>query len=174
MTDEPDPPEPPGMTGPLPSARGPSASPNDPARHADLICREWEDVAEVYTQGRMRELGIPEEMIGVPRRERGYRRAAFIADERDGGGVTTDGINLDSGALNPDLMSDVSLQAHEAHRKARFRARIDACIAHEYEEARHKSHAEAVAAAPDTELPIGEGARRLLRAIAGGEKGRGR
>ena len=39
-------------------------------------------------------------------------------------------------------------------------------IAHEYEELRHGSHAQALKVAPKTELPISDEARRLCRAMA--------
>jgi hypothetical protein len=51
-------------------------------------------------------LGPTERQIGVRRRERNYRRAAFVAGERDDGGITPDGINVDSGVLNPQLNAE--------------------------------------------------------------------
>lgn len=43
---------------------------------------------------------------------------------------------------------------------------MHAAIAHEHEDARRGgSHAEALRHAPDTELPIREGARDILRAV---------
>src|SRR5262245_54323036 len=88
----------PAMIGTLPSARYP-AIPADPAEHAVRSAHEWEDVAETYVQERMRQLGIPGRQIGVRRRERNDRRVAFVPSERDGGGITPDGINVDSGVL---------------------------------------------------------------------------
>ena len=49
--------------------------------------------------------------------------------------------------------------------KARLRDRIDAIIAHEWAEAQHLDHQVALKAAARTELPVSEGARRILRAI---------
>ncbi len=162
MTDDPDPP---GVTGHSPSTRGLSPISTDPAEHASRVAREWEVVAETYVQERMRELGIPEKRIGVRRRELSYTRAAFIADERDGGGVTPDGINVDSGVPNPELMPCASWP------KARLRDRIDSIIAHEDAEAQ-SSHDDAVQNAPETALPIGEHARRILREIRAAEPSR--
>jgi hypothetical protein len=48
---------------------------------------------------------------------------------------------------------------------ARLRDRIDAIIAHEWEEDRLGSHEAALKAAPRTELPVSDGARRILRAL---------
>jgi hypothetical protein len=50
--------------------------------------------------------------------------------------------------------------------KARLRDRIDAIIAHEWEENRHGTHEAALRAAARTELPVSDGARRILRAMA--------
>jgi len=50
---------------------------------------------------------------------------------------------------------------------------MDAVIAHEQEEARGTPHEEVVERAPDTTLPIGDNARRILRTIAEGVKRQG-
>jgi hypothetical protein len=51
---------------------------------------------------------------------------------------------------------------------------MDAVIAHEHHESLGLAHPETVAQAPDTPLPISEGARRILRAICKREQGRER
>jgi len=56
---------------------------------------------------------------------------------------------------------------------SRLRDRMDAVIAHEQEEARGTPHEEVVERAPDTTLPIGDNARRILRTIAEGVKRQG-
>ena len=61
-----------------------------------------------------------------------------------------------------------------ARKKARLRDRMDSVIVHEYEEAKGVSHAEAVARAPDTELPVRRQVRDILGAMAEGETDRGR
>ena len=66
-------------------------------------------------------------------------------------------------------------RADEEWAKSRLRDRLDAVIAHEYEEARRgRSHVEALEHAPETELPIREDARVVLRAMRGDAPGRGR
>ncbi len=53
------------------------------------------------------------------------------------------------------------------------RDRLDAAIAHEYEEARRGgNHDEALKYAPETELPIAEGGRHILRAMRPKERQR--
>jgi hypothetical protein len=155
----------PAMIGLPPSARYP-AIPADPAEHAVRSALEWADVAESYVQKRMRELGIPEGQIGVRRRELNYRRTAFVPRECDGGGITPDGINVDSGVLNPELNAEeFGPRVSALWKKSRLRDRIDAVIAHEYEESIAGTHEGAEVRAAVTALPIRENARRILRAI---------
>ncbi len=156
----------PAMIGMPPSARFP-AIPADPAEHAVRSAHEWVDVAETYVQERMRQLGVPEWQIGVRRRERNYRRVAFVPSEGDGGGITPDGINVDSGVLNPQLNAEeIGPRASAIWERARLRDRIDAVIAHEYEESIAGTHKGAEMRTADTALPISDKARRILRAIA--------
>jgi hypothetical protein len=50
--------------------------------------------------------------------------------------------------------------------KSTLRDRIDAIIAHEYEEDRTGSHEAALKAAPKTGLPVTKGARRILLTLS--------
>lgn len=111
----------------------------------------------------MEELGVPEDMNGEPNYEGDGRWIAFNPYSRKGGTNTT-GVVIDSGVLNPDQLKGKKGGRLWIH--MRLRDRIDAIIAHEYEELRGGSHAAALKAAPDTELPISEEARRLCRAMA--------
>lgn len=151
------------MIGPSPSERGLPAIPADPAEHAVRSAREWQDVAETFVQRRMRELGIPEDKIGASSREHGISRSAFNPHDRDGGGVTT-GVTVNSGVLNPDLLK--GKKGGRIWPKARLRDRIDAIIAHEWAEGQHGTHEAALKAAARTELPVTNGARQILRAMA--------
>jgi hypothetical protein len=150
------------MIGEPPSARG--ARPAHPGLHAQQIAREWEDIGESYARRRMSELGIPEHQRGQPDFERDGRWHAFDPYGRKGGANTT-GVVVDSGVLNPDL-----LKGHKGGRiwpKMKLKDRIDAIIAHEYEELRAGGkHAEALKNAARTNLPISDEARRLNRARA--------
>jgi hypothetical protein len=151
------------MIGLPPSARGLSGRPKGIADHASAVAREWRDVAEGYVSRRMRELGIPREMNGQPDFDGDGRWRAFDPDGQKGGGNTT-GVVIDSGVLNPDLLK--GQKGSRIYPKLRLRDRIDAAIAHEYEELRTGSHAAALKAAARTKLPISDEARRLCRAMA--------
>jgi hypothetical protein len=165
MTDDPNPP---GMIGPSPSERGLPAVPADPAEHAKRVAGEWQDVAEAFIRRRMKELGIPDEMIGSSDHRSGVDRRAFYPHEVDGGGVAPGGrISVDSGVLNPEL------HPIEEWRDAGLRDRITATIAHEYEEAIGGTHEYAVEHAPETDLPVGKDVRKMLRAIRLSERGSG-
>jgi hypothetical protein len=165
-------PDPPAMIGLPPSARGLTGRPADIAEHASQVAREWEDVGEAYVQDTMRELGIAEHRIGAPDYERGGIRKAFLPDETRGG--TNDKwerLYVDSGILNPELnAAQNGPEATKIWARSRARDRVKAVIAHEDVESRGVTHDEAIQLAPDTELPIGENARKILRSIAEGAK----
>ncbi len=150
------------MIGIPPSQRG--GRPADIAAHASQVAQEWEDVGEGYVRRRMKELGIPDHQIGQPDYGGGGRNRAFDPYERQGGNNTT-GAVVDSGVLNPELLT--RKKGGRIWPKMRLKARIDAIIAHEYEELRAGGkHADALKAAAKTDLPISEEARRLNRARA--------
>lgn len=152
----------PGMIGAPPSARG--GRPADPADHAEQSAADWRDVIEAYIAIRIEELGIPDRMNGQPDYHGDGRWRAFNPHGRQGGENTT-GVVLDPGVLNPDLLR--GRKGGKLWSKARLRDRIDATIAHEYEELRHGGdHAAAIKAAARTDLPISDMARRINRARA--------
>jgi hypothetical protein len=141
----------------------PETPPSDPADHAEDFARLWADKLDQYAAERMVELGVPPEKIGAADRERGKPWRAFDPEERKGGTIT-EGIVIDSGALNPELLK--GRKGGLIWPKACLRDRIDAIIAHEREEDRHGTHVEALKAAAKTDLPVTDGARRILRAMA--------
>ncbi len=143
--------------------------------HAKEVAREWEDVAESYIQERMRQLGIPDHQIGAADYQRGGVRRVFLADEAIGGSYGTGRrLFVDSGVLNPELNAEViGSEASKVWAKSRLRDRIEAVIVHEHLEAQGIPHDEVVERAADTDLPIGENARRILRRIAEGVRRRG-
>jgi len=150
------------MIGPPPSARG--GRPADPGLHAQQIAQEWADVAESYVQRRNRELGIPEGMNGQPDFAGDGTWRAFDPNTRTGGQNTT-GVVVNSGILNPDLLRGE--MGGRIWPKMRLKDRIDAIIAHEYEELLAEGkHVNALKAAATTKLPISDEARRLNRARA--------
>ncbi len=151
----------------------PDAPPTDPADHATEFSLAWADVLDRYAAERMEELGLPPDRIGSSDHRHGIAWCAFNPYEQVGGSVDPSGrINLDSGLLNPDLMLPLGAQAGEAFRKAPLRARMDAGIAHEYEEGNGHSHDEAIDRAPETDLPISPAARELAREIKDAVRGR--
>ncbi len=135
---------------------------SDPADHAEDFAHRYERDLDQYCAIRMQELGIPERLHGAPDFERTGRWRAFIAHNRTGGRLTK-GVTVNSGCLNPEL-----LKGHPGARlfaQARLRDRIDAIIAHEYEEDRLGSHQAALKHADKTALPISNEARRILKAM---------
>jgi hypothetical protein len=138
----------------------------DPAAHA-------RDFAERYAEPmNYHVVGIDRAQLGVGDPKHGIRHAAFMPHEVDGGGNTPDGrLNLDSGILNFALFERLGPTESDAYSKARLRDRIDAGIAHEYEEVTSGgSHEYPFEHAPETELPIRRGARELARKIRDGER----
>ena len=136
------------------------------------------DFAERYAQEidlavaeRMRELGIHDDQIGMPDGIAGIDWAAFHPHGTEGGNNSPDGrLIVDSGVLNLDLLTkDYGREAAALFEKSRLRDRVDAIIAHEYEEHRHgMDHELALKHAPDTALPISERAREICRTMATG------
>ena len=152
------------MIGPSPSERGLPAVPADPAEHAQRVAREWQDVAESNVRGRMKELGISPDRIGAIEYSEGGVRRAFSATEGMGGTCDQFGrLYVDSGCLNPELLK--GQKGARVFARARLRDRIDAIIAHEYEENRTGSHEAALKRAAKTDLKVTKGARRILKAM---------
>jgi hypothetical protein len=143
--------------------------PADPAAHATDFATRNADALERIVQQRMRDVGVPDRLIGDTPLGGGSRRA-FHPDECTGGGVTVGrGINVDSGVLNPELLGNPnSGGAAAAWARAGLRDRIDAVIAHEYEECLRGTDLAARQHAPTTSLQISDEARAILRHMAGG------
>jgi hypothetical protein len=134
----------------------------------DFATRYADDL-ERLVQRRMREVGVPEHLIGNPDVENGIARRTFFPQESEGGGVVPGlGINVDSGILDPHLLGDpISVGVAAVWSSARLRDRIDAIIGHEYEEAVGGDHDTALKNAPNTSLKISQAARQILRLMAG-------
>jgi hypothetical protein len=156
------------MIGLPPSARGLRAIPDDPGEHAkDFATRYWEPL-EAIARKRMREVGVPEDRIGMLDVDNDYRLAAFHTRRLEGGGVhpPTGRINLDAGIFKPGLLAGKAPpEVSSLHDRSRASVKMDAVIAHEYEEGIQGSHPAAEEHAPNTSLAIKEQSRRLLRAI---------
>jgi hypothetical protein len=140
----------------------PDSPPTDPADHAEDFAHRYEVSLDQYCALRMEELGIPDHLHGSPDLEGDGRWRAFIARDRQGGGLLK-GITVNSGCLNPELLQ--GKPGVRVFARARLRDRIDAIIAHEYEEDRLGTHELALKHGAKTELPVSDGARRILRAM---------
>ncbi len=137
--------------------------PEDPADHAVDFARRWAGLLEAYCTLRMQELGIPEHSLGTRDLGGDGRWTTFIVRERQGGNLW-EGIAVNSGCLNPSLLKGEP--GARVFARARLRDRIDAIIAHEYEEDRLGTHAAALKHGWKTELPIRAEAKRILKAMA--------
>ncbi len=90
--------------------------------------------------------------------------------------MTTDWVRGRRGGVRRVFLADEAIGAATAPKvwtKSRLRDRIEAVIVHEHLEAQGIPQDEVVERAADTDLPIGENARRILRRIAEGVRRRG-
>ena len=153
----------PAMIGIPPSAQN---VPADPLAHAREFANEYADNLENYVEGRMHSLGVPEERIGMPDQSRSMPWTVFHPNGTRGGAVLGEKIAVDSGVLNPGLLTErYGPDVGMTWAKARLRDRIDAVIAHEVAEGQAGTHEGAEALAAVTELRISDGARKILRSI---------
>jgi hypothetical protein len=137
--------------------------PEDPGDHAQEFAFRWADRLDQYCVTRMDELGIPDGKNGEKHPTIEARWRTFVPEERTGG-FNDRGITVNSGVLNHDLLK--GKKGGRIWLRARLRDRIDAIIAHEWEELGLLDHEAAIKAAAKTELPITDGGRRILRAMA--------
>ena len=142
---------------------------HDPAEHARDFAERYAEPMNYHVENRMMELGIPTDRIGAEIRLPAPR---FWPEETTGGGIAPGRrLTVDSGVFNAELMANRP-EAGEVWAKSRLRDRIDTIIAHEDAESLTGDHDLAEAMAPDTTLPITEGARQILRAIRGNPRER--
>src|SRR5262249_7080835 len=160
MTDDPEEP-PPGMIGEPPSARH---IPADPTAHALDFAKRYAEDIDLVVSPRMIDLGIDEQKIGTADAVHGIWPSSFHPHYRNAGAVSPDGrIIIGSGLFDSALMDYLGPETAKAWGDSRLTNRLNAAIAHEFVEGRSGSHDQAVEDAPETDLPIGGHARRLLR-----------
>jgi len=163
----------PGMIGTPPSARESAAIPTNTVEHAVQFAHRWADRLEVYVEGRMHALDIPERQIGHGDSDHGVPWRVFFPHATTGGSVVGQRIGVNSGVLNPDpLMKPYGPTVAKVWAECRLRDRIDAVIAHEQQEGLGLSHEETLSRAASTPLAITAGARKILRAMGGAERER--
>lgn len=157
-----------------PNLAPPEAIPTDPAEHAADFAARWVDQLENFVEGRMHALNVPEHQIGASDHKNRVAWRTFFPDEGTGGSNGPGGrINVDSGVLNLDLLTkNYDEEAAKIWARERLPNRINAIIIHELAEAEAGTHEAALRLAPETERPISEGTRRILRAMRDGWKGR--
>ena len=120
----------------------------------------------------MLDLGIPSEQIGSSDHDKGIQHAAFMPHDRNGGSIGTGSrITLDSGVMNLELLTaNYGEEAGRLWASSRLRDRMQAIGVHEKAEGECGTHEEALARAPQTELPVSHRAREILRAMERGWK----
>lgn len=148
-------------------ARRPEPVPEDVDEHLIDFCNRYWEPLEATTRKRMREVGVPEEKIGMPDANHDFRLAAFHPDSLFGGEIhyAPGRINVDAGLFKPGLLDEaMPPDVSWLHDASPASVKLDAIIAHEYEEGIHGNHLAALEHAPDTSLAIKEKSRGLLRA----------
>jgi hypothetical protein len=162
----------PAMIGTPPSQR---AMWHDPVEHAQDFAERYAELLDQFVAVRMEELGLSRDQIGMPDDDRGIPWAAFHPLGTEGGYNSPDGrLAVESGLFNFDLLrKDYGEEAARIFADSDVTSRLDAIIAHEYEEHRHGgSHVEALKHAPSTELPISDRAREIAIGMQQGWRGR--
>jgi hypothetical protein len=148
---------------------------HDPKAHAKDFALRYATELDYAISQRMMELGIPDRQIGMKNIGYGPPRLAFQPHGEVGGRIAPNGeILVDSGVLNDDLLREhYGDKAAKRFADSSLRHRVDAVVAHELEEYRHgMDHEAAVKHAPETDLPISDRAREILREMRKGRRGR--
>lgn len=141
--------------------------PTAPDPHVLRFATEFEEDLVRATEERMREVGVPEEYIGGTYNGIQLRAFAIQSAENIGGNMRpgtspVPGIFVDQGVLNP---CHGVTEAIPSWQQSRLVDRLDAAIAHEFEELMSKGfdpHDDAIINAPNTALRITDEARRML------------
>lgn len=144
---------------------------HDSATHARDFAERYAHDLDLAVAERMTELGIPDHQIGMPDDQRGIPWAAFHPLGGEGGYNSPDGrLVVESGLFNFGLFRKAyGEKAGKMFADSDVTSRLDAIIAHEYEECRHRgSHVETLKHAPVTELPITDRARQIATAMERG------
>jgi hypothetical protein len=149
----------------------PDAPPSDPADHAEDFSRRYAEDLDTVAAQAMMVLLVPDNQKGARDPDRHREHHGFFPADRTGGSVSPAGqITLDSGLMNPELLSLAYDEAtQEMWKHIRIKDRAQAIIAHELVEHQYEGdHELALIAGPETALPISQAARELLRQMENG------
>ena len=142
---------------------------DDPAEHALDFALRYANELDYHAAQTMIDLGVPPEKIGDSDPVHGIRHAAFNPFEKDGGGISPDGrITIDSGVMNLDLLTSAYGDEAALAWNVGLRSRMQAIVTHERAEYEAGDHDSALNLAPETEQPISDEARAILRAMRDG------
>jgi hypothetical protein len=146
----------------------PEKPPLDPTEHAEDFSRRYADDLEIVAGQAMIDLGIPDDQMGARDHTRGSQMHSFFPGDREGGTVSHAGqITLDSGIMNPDLLTaGYREEAHRAWQRTRISDRAQAIIAHELaEHEQGGDHELGLIAGAEAKLPISHASRELLKSM---------
>jgi len=148
--------------------------PSDPADHAEDFSRRYAEDLEIVAGQAMMDLGIADDQLGARDHTRNSEIHSFFPSDREGGTVSHAGqITLDSGLMNPELLSNYDEETRKMWRRTRIADRAQAIIAHELAEHEYGGdHELALIAGPETKLPISHAARELLNQMERGWRGK--
>lgn len=153
----------------------PDRPPSDLSDHAEDFARRYAEDLDVVVGQVMIDLGLASDRMGARDPDRNCEHHCFFPSERTGGGVGPSGqVTLDSGLMNPQLLSP---NYDEATQRlwmcTRIQSRTEAIITHELAEYEcGGDHELALIAGAETKRPISQAARELLRAMQKGWRGR--
>jgi hypothetical protein len=152
----------------------PEAPAEDMAEHAvDFGWRYAEDLDLVAGQAMM-DLNLTEGQMGARDPHRPGEHHCFHPEDRTGGSVSHAGqVTIDSGIMNPHLLdAGFDEDTQKLWRKTKLRPRAEAIIAHELAEHEYGDHELALIAVAETDLPVSNAARELLKQMEKGWRGR--
>jgi hypothetical protein len=143
--------------------------PADPAAHAEDFAYRYAEDLDIVAGQAMMDLRLANHQMGARDACRGSEHHSFFPGDREGGTVSPGGqVTVDSGLMNPDLLTNYDEETQRLWRRTRIGDRAQAIIAHELAEHEHGDHELALIAAPDTTLPISQAAREFLRQMERG------
>ncbi len=125
--------------------------PADPADHAEDFSHRYAEDLDIVAGQTMMDLNLSNEHMGARDPDRDRQHHSFFPGDREGGTVSPAGqITLDSGLMNPELMSTYDEATQKLWQSTRIRDRAQAIVAHELAEHEYGDHELALIAGPET------------------------